>query len=76
MFNLNYEKERLQFVMQRDGVDAAMAFARQMIKQYRDTCHFVFKKKLKSKNNPYRFSYLESAMSARYLLRSDFFKNV
>lgn len=73
MFNLLCEEQRLRFVMNRDGKVAAVAFAKQMIKQYRSTCHFVFKKKLKSKNHPYRFSYLESAMSARHLLRNGFF---
>ena len=65
------EESRLAFVLARDGHDAAVAFARQLITIYLATTR-AYKKKPGGKKHPYRQGYVESAMSARYILRHGF----
>jgi hypothetical protein len=68
MLNPDYEAQRLEFYRQRDGVDGAVSAATQMIKVYRAAC-----KSLRAKygrNFPFRRGYIESAYSARHLLRT------
>mgnify|MGYP001765464380 CR=1 FL=1 len=66
--DLMYEKDRLDFIYNRDGKDAAIKFAKQTIKVYLATVTNY--KNKKQFNHPYRFGYTESAMSARHILRN------
>lgn len=62
------EMPRLDFVLQRDGVEGAKQFAKHLIRVYR-AASLATKKKTGSHNHPYRAEYVKSAWSARYILR-------
>lgn len=71
-FNILCEMPRLKFYLDRDGLDAANRAAKKIIKVYLATCKSYRKKHgVKAGNkHPYRYAYLESAYSARYILRN------
>ena len=62
-----YEQDRFNFVLQRDGLEAALAFARQCMRLYLRAN--TTSKRRYGKRTTYRKSYLESAFSFRYLSR-------
>ena len=68
-FNKMYEFDRIKFIALRDGKQAAIDQAKQIIKVYLATVRHQ-KKNLRTKNHPYRSGYVESAYSARYILQS------
>lgn len=69
-FNPLYEKERLTFILNRDGLDEAINFAKGLIKTYLKAS-LTSRTKFRTRNYPYRRSYIESAYSARYILRNN-----
>jgi hypothetical protein len=68
MLNPEYELERLEFYRRRDGIDGAVAAAKQMRKVYLAACKALRAKY--GRNFPFRRGYIESAYSARHLLRT------
>lgn len=71
-FNRNDLRQRAEFIIARDGIDAVVPYMRSLKKIYLASALFR-KTKLNqgfSKNVAYRHSYLEAAYSARYLART------
>ena len=77
-FNVMYELDRLKFYLNRDGVDAARLAAKQIIKVYLATCKSYRNKHGAKAGNkhPYRYGCLESAYSARFILRNNVLENI
>lgn len=63
-----YEAERFKFMCYKDGLGAGIFFAKETIKAYLGA-NIDLRRKYK-RNFAYRTSYLESAFSLRYILRS------
>jgi hypothetical protein len=66
--DLVYELDRIIFIINRDGPDEGKKFAKRITKIYLDTCK-GFRKKFHSRYHPMRYAYIQSAWSARYILR-------
>lgn len=69
-FDPLYEKERLTFILNRDGLDEAINFAKGLVKTYLKAS-LTSRVKFKTRNYPFRRSYIHSAYSARYILRNN-----
>lgn len=63
------ELNRIKFVFKRDGDISAKAFAKQIILCYLASVRY-WKTKPGGRKHPYRGSYIESAISCRYLLKN------
>ena len=74
-FNPMYEEDRLVFILHRDGLEEAVNVAKQLIKIYLKAS-LASRQKYRTRNYPYRHPYLESAFSARHLLRTNFLQSV
>lgn len=70
-FNLSAEVGRLNLVRYRDGDAAARDFAKFLIKVYLGAS-LNTRNKFRHRKHPYRFIWIEGAMSARHLLRTGF----
>lgn len=75
IFNNLDELDRLSFILNRDGIEQAKEYARILIKIYLEAS-LRTRQKFKTKKYPYRFAYLESAYSARYILRHNILDNI
>ena len=64
-----YELPRINFIVERDGFESAVNFAKQTVKMYVATVR-AYKKKPGGFNHPFRYGYTESAVSARHILRN------
>jgi hypothetical protein len=73
-FNIVCEADRLKFYLNRDGEYIALKAANQIIKLYLANCRSYRKKygAIAGNKHPYRYGYIESAYSVRYLLRNKF----
>lgn len=67
MLDPMYEYDRIMFVKERDGNEAARVFARSMIKIYLATLK-SFRVRFKTRAGM-RYQYIRSAYSARHILR-------
>jgi len=74
-FNLMYEEDRLTFILHRDGIEETIKTAKNLIKIYLQTS-LTTRQKFHTRNYPYRYSYLESVFSIRYILKSKFLENI
>jgi len=74
-FNPMYEAERLTLYLKRDGLEATIAIAKRMIKIYL-AASLDMRIKCCSKMHRYRFTYIESAYSVRYILRTKYLEGV
>jgi hypothetical protein len=74
---LNYfsEVDRLTFIIHQEGLEAAIATAKSYIKLYLEAS-LKTRQKFNTRSYPYRFSYVEAAYSARYLLRTKYLENI
>lgn len=68
-FNPLYEIDRLKLYLNRDGIEEALGAARRMIRIYLSTTK-AYRTKPGGRKHPYRYGYLESAYSARYIIRN------
>lgn len=68
MFDPLNEQCRIEFYLQRDGLEGAIAAAKQIVRVYLQASLATRKKG--SRNHPYRIKYIEGAYSARHLLRT------
>ena len=74
-FDPLYELNRLTFITHRDGIEKAKIFTKGLIKIYL-SASLSSRQKFHTRNYPYRQSYIESAYSARHILRSDLLQGV
>lgn len=65
-FDLNRERKRLSFILERDGAPEAIVYAKRMIKIYRAAAR---DRRRLGRRDPFRFPYVEAAVSFRHLLR-------
>lgn len=70
-----YEEDRLTFILHRDGLEAAQLKARELIKIYL-TASLSTRQKFHTRSYSYRHPYLESAYSARHILRTKFLESI
>jgi hypothetical protein len=68
-FNPLYEVQRLTFYLERDGLEAAKAKALEL-KQIYLKASLTTRIKYHTRSYPFRYSYIESAYSARHILRN------
>ena len=73
-FDPLYEERRLIFILCRDGLEEAKIFAHYLITIYL-TASLKTRQKYHTRSYPCRYSYIESAFSARYLLRNGFLES-
>lgn len=69
-FDILCEQDRLYFILDRDGLEAAVKFARDLINIYL-IASLNSRIKFRTRKYPYRFKYIESAYSARYILNNN-----
>jgi hypothetical protein len=66
--NLNYERDRIQFIIERDGLTEGRLYAKRLMQTYTRVCKFL--RKSGNYHHPMRFAYIQCAYSARHILRS------
>jgi len=68
-FNPLYEVQRLTFYLERDCLEAAKAKAKEL-KQIYLNASLTTRIKYHTRSYPFRYSYIESVYSTRYILRN------
>ena len=73
--NPNAEVDRLTFILHQEVLEAAIATAKSYVKLYL-VASLKSRQKFNTRSYPYRFSYVESAYSARHLLRTKYLESI
>ena len=69
------EEDRLTHILHSEGLEAAVATAKKLKKLYLEAS-LKTRVKFHTRTYPYRFDYIESAYSARHILRTKFLESV